>query len=36
MSEPKEPWFFCTDFHQESDQYHGRKLFFRHRSREQY
>lgn len=28
MSEVKAPYFFCKDFHEESDRYHGRKLFF--------
>ena len=28
MSRIKEPHFFCQDFHQESDQYYGKHLFF--------
>ncbi len=28
MSRVKEPQFFCSDFHLESDQHHGKRLFF--------
>ena len=28
MAEVKEPHFFCKDFHEESDRYHGSRLFF--------
>ncbi|MEM8677491.1 MAG: sulfotransferase [Cyanobacteria bacterium P01_G01_bin.67] len=28
MSSIKEPHFFCSDFHLESDQHHGKRLFF--------
>ncbi|WP_462323581.1 sulfotransferase family protein [Desulfoplanes sp.] len=31
MSRIKEPYHFCTDLHQESDQFHGRKLYFKYR-----
>ena len=36
MSRPKEPWFFCSDFHWQSDEYHGRPLFFRFRDEARY
>ncbi len=36
MSRPKEPWFFCSDFHRQSDEYHGRPLFFRFRDQARY
>ncbi|MGF1478906.1 MAG: sulfotransferase [Cyanophyceae cyanobacterium] len=36
MSEVKAPYFFCKDFHQESDRYHGRRLFFDIRNLETY
>ena len=36
MTPIKEPNFFCTDFHKESDAYHGKPLYFPYRSVEQY
>lgn len=36
MSVPKEPHFFCTDLHAESDQFHGRELFYPFRKEEEY
>lgn len=31
MSDVKEPHFFCSDFHQQSDQYYQKKIFFKYR-----
>ena len=36
VSDPKEPYYFCTDFHDESDRYHGRVLRFPVRNEAQY
>lgn len=36
VSDNKEPHYFCADFHQESDRYHGRVMRFRVRSESQY
>ena len=36
MSEVKAPYFFCKDFHEESDRYHGRQLFFEIRDTDEY
>jgi len=36
MCESKEPYYFCTDFHEESDQYHKKKLRFPIRTEKQY
>lgn len=36
MSQPKEPGYFATDIHDESDAYHGRARFFPVRTREDY
>ena len=35
-SEPKEPHYFCTDFHEESDRHHGRRVRFVTRTPEAY
>lgn len=35
-SEPKEPHYFCTDFHEESDRHHGGRLRFPTRTASQY
>jgi hypothetical protein len=31
MSRVKEPYYFCTDLHQESDQFHKKNLYFKYR-----
>ena len=36
MSSFKEPHFFCSDFHLESDRHHGRRLFFNFRQKDSY
>jgi hypothetical protein len=36
MCEPKEPYYFCTDFHDESDSYHKRPIRFPIRTEKQY
>lgn len=36
MSEVKAPYFFCKDFHQESDNYHKSKLFYDIRDEDDY
>jgi hypothetical protein len=36
MSNPKEPWFFCRDFHAESDAFHKQRLFFPYRDLDAY
>ncbi|WP_019507381.1 sulfotransferase [Pleurocapsa sp. PCC 7319] len=36
MSQVKEPHFFCSDFHLESDQHHGKHLFFDFREESEY
>ena len=36
MSNPKEPSFFCTDFHEESDRFHNDKKYFPYRTLEKY
>ena len=36
MSKVKEPHFFCTDFHRESDAFHDSQLFFHFRDEETY
>jgi len=28
MSTPKEPFYFCSDFHEESDRFHGKAIYF--------
>ena len=36
MASIKEPHFFCQDFHQESDRYHQKRLFFDFREQDSY
>lgn len=36
MSEKKEPHYFCKDFHEESDKFHGSQLCFKLRSEREY
>jgi len=36
MSDVKEPYYFCTDFHEESDRFHNKQLRFPIRSEEAY
>lgn len=36
MPEVKEPRFFCTDFHQESDEFHGKKVYYPYRKLSDY
>jgi Sulfotransferase family len=36
VSSPKEPYYFCSDFHDESDRYHGRVVRFPLRSEAEY
>jgi hypothetical protein len=36
MSRVKEPYHFCTDLHEESDRFHGKKLYFKYRDKEKY
>ena len=36
MSSMKEPGYFCTDLHRESDKYYGGKIWFPVRTGEQY
>jgi hypothetical protein len=36
MSEVKEPYHFCTDFHRESDLFHKKPLYFRYRDEDKY
>jgi hypothetical protein len=36
MSDPKEPNFFCSDIHLESDNFHKKKKFFRYRNVKEY
>ena len=36
MSTTKEPWYFCTDIHRESDEYNWKKLFFPIRKQSEY
>ena len=36
MSSPKEPNFFCSDFHNESDKFHGEKRCFPYRTKKDY
>lgn len=36
MAAIKEPNFFATDFHQESDRFHGKRLYFPYRSEQKY
>lgn len=36
MSKPKEPHYFCTDLHKESDEYHQKQKRFPRRSRKEY
>jgi Sulfotransferase domain len=36
MSDVKEPYYFCTDFHEESDKFHNRQLRFPIRTEESY
>lgn len=36
MSRVKEPYYFCTDLHAESDQFHGKKLYFKYREKNKY
>lgn len=36
MCDPKEPMFFCTDFHKESDRFHRRSKMFPFRTEKQY
>ncbi|GAU07361.1 sulfotransferase family protein [Desulfoplanes formicivorans] len=36
MSTVKEPYHFCTDLHQESDQFHKKRLYFKYRDQDKY
>jgi hypothetical protein len=36
VSDPKEPYYFCSDFHNESDRHHGRVMRFPVRNEAQY
>lgn len=36
VSDPKEPYYFCSDFHDESDRHHGRVMRFPVRSEAEY
>jgi hypothetical protein len=36
LTSPKEPFFFCTDLHEESDRFHGQRLWFPVRTWRQY
>ena len=36
MSRIKEPYHFCTDFHEESDLFHGKKKYFTYRDMKKY
>lgn len=36
MADIKEPFFFCKDIHEESDQYHDLKLYFHYRDEKSY
>jgi hypothetical protein len=37
MSEPKEPWFFCSDLHKEADDFAGYKVkYFKYRAKDDY
>ena len=36
MSHPKEPTYFCSDIHRESDEFHGERKYFSYRTEEDY
>lgn len=36
MSNPKEPAYFCKDFHKESDEFHNKQNFFFYRTEQEY
>ena len=36
MSTLKEPHYFCKDFHQESDEFYKKRVYFRYRDKQAY